>query len=171
MLGEGYLATKAAMQAIEAAKLVVEANDKDESLNDNLCHTLRVLYFTESGVLDLLKDIDEGLRPTAERLEKALPDFNDREWRVEAALRRLNPNRLMKDLRITLETARTLLEIGHGKRRLRKHIQNEINYYGTKVRPNKKEVRRLIRSIEKLNAEIEKVERVVNLKAKERTLK
>jgi hypothetical protein len=42
------------------------------------------------GILGLLKEVSNGEAISNERLQQALNDFNDREWKVGAALRRID---------------------------------------------------------------------------------
>lgn len=78
-------------------------------------------------------------------------------------------DRLRQDLRLSLATAETLEQIRNGKINLRRSIQDEVNYYGQRgVKPDVEQIRALIAAIEKLNAEILEVERLVNSRALER---
>jgi hypothetical protein len=157
------VALKAGLEAAEAAKRLVTNKPNDPRLNDEVCKALRVLYFTPTGILSLLKEVHSGRKLTKERLEKALPAFNDREWEVGRALDSLDFTRLKHELGLTLRTARVLDQIRWGKINLRQKIQDEINYYGQPgVQPDKRKLNQLIRSIEQLNEKIEEIDQVVN---------
>jgi hypothetical protein len=116
--------------------------DKDRRLQDDLCFALRQLYFTPKGVISLLKDVAENKKVSATRLRQILGDFNDREWKVQEALHRIDFYELKKELGISLATARVLNELQYGKASLREEIQSEVNLYGQEgVSPNKTKVK------------------------------
>jgi hypothetical protein len=127
---------------------------------------LRQLYFTPGGIVSLLKDIAADRRISATRLRQALGDFNDREWEVQDALQRIDFHQLHRKLGLSLSTLRILTELQCGKASLRSEVQTEVNRYGQPgARPNKSRVRLLIASIERLNADIEDIDAIVNARA------
>jgi hypothetical protein len=143
-----------------------ESGKKDHKLYDALCRALRFIYFPDSGVLGLLKDI-AAMKPISdERAEKVLTDFNDYEWKARDILMSLSFDRLEEELGLTLATIRVLADIRDGKASLRQAVQDEVNSYGQKnFRPNKKRIESLISAIEMLNSSIEQIEAVINQRA------
>src|ERR1700737_4667804 len=126
-------------------------DDKDRRLHDDLCFALRQLYFTPKGVISLLEDVAENRKVSATRLREILGDFNDREWKVQEALHRIDFYELEKELGISLATARVLNELRYGKASLREEIQSEVNRYGQEgATPNKTKVKKLTGTIEGL---------------------
>jgi hypothetical protein len=95
------------------------------------------------------------------------PRFNDREWKVEAALRRVDFHAIRHELGLSLASIRVLDQLRYGKIDLRHAVQSEVNFYGQETAsPNKARARRLIAAIENLNAKIEEVEGIVNGRAR-----
>jgi hypothetical protein len=153
----------------KAVKDFVHGEKPDHRLNDQICVALRTIYFTPNGVVALLKALEQNNDVTEEDLRDHLIDFNDREWKVSGALQGLNFDVLKRDLRLSLSTIKKLSLIKLGKLSLRHSIQREVNYYGRRgVRPNLDNIRSLIGAIEKLNAEIIEIEKIVNSRALER---
>ena len=123
-----------------------------------------------NGVLSILKQMAEGEAIPAERIQQALIAFNDREWQVRSALRAIDFERMARELGFTLMTAHNLEAICSDKLDLRRQIQAEINFYGQRgVRPNKAKLKNFVKAIVRLNTMIEQIEKVVNVRAKERT--
>jgi len=168
MSAEGLLMLKAGFETAQAANEYLSSlGKKDFKLHDGLCKALRTLYFTPNGVLSLLRVIARGEDVPTERLSQRLINFNDPEWEVRDALNSIDFDRLSKELRLTLSTTQAFSAIRNGKMSLRRDIQAEINYYGQRnVKPNTKAVDELIQGIESLNAEIERLEAAVNLRAR-----
>jgi hypothetical protein len=157
------------MEIAKAAKSHFERSPDNPRLNAEICKALRTIYFMPKGVLSLLKEAERGDKLSPERIEQALTDFNDREWKVQDALHAINFDRLVKELGMTLRTSQVLEQIRYGKMSLRQDIQNEVNYYGRRGnKPDQEKIRALIDSIEAINAQIEDIERIVNVRAKER---
>lgn len=143
-----------------------KAETRDRHLQDDVTRALRTLYFTPSGILSLLKEVVIGEELTDRRIQKALGDFNDREWEVEAALQRVDFHALHRELGLSLASIRVLDQLRHGKIGLRQAVQSEVNFYGQEnASPNKARARRLIAAIEDLNSQIEEVESIVNGRA------
>jgi hypothetical protein len=97
--------------------------------------------------------LEQNNAVTDEDWRDRLINFNDREWEVRSAL----------------ETVHTLDMIRWGKISLRRSIQSEVNYYGRRgVKPNLAKIQSLIEAIEKLNAEIIEIKKLVNSRALDR---
>jgi hypothetical protein len=168
MPAENLAILKAGINIAKAAKELARRDKPDHRLNDQICGALRTLYFTPNGILTLLKELERSKAIPGDDLRERLISFNDREWEVGRALEALDFHRLQQDLRLTLATARTLDQIRDGKIDLRRSIQDEVNYYGQRgVKPDLEQIRTLIVAIEKLNAEILEVEKLVNSRALE----
>jgi hypothetical protein len=139
----------------------------DRRLQDDVTRALRTLYFTPDGILSLLKEIVAGRTPSEQRIQHALNDFNDREWNVEAALQRIDFQELRKELGLSLASLSVLDQLRYGKINVRRAVQSEVNFYGQDTSaPNRAKARKLIAAIEKLNAEIEDIEGIVNARAR-----
>jgi hypothetical protein len=123
-----------------------------------------------NGVVSLLRSaLEPNNAVTDEDWRHRLTNFNDREWKVGDALQVLDFYALQHDLRLSLATVRMLDMIRWGKISLRRSIQSEVNYYGRRgVKPNLAKIRSLIEAIEKLNAEIIEIEKLVNSRALDR---
>jgi hypothetical protein len=132
----------------------VRREKPDHRLSDQICTALRTIYFTPNGVVSLLRSVlEQNNAVTDEDWRDRLINFNDREWEVRSAL----------------ETVHTLDMIRWGKISLRRSIQSEVNYYGRRgVKPNLAKIQSLIEAIEKLNAEIIEIEKLVNSRALDR---
>jgi cell division septum initiation protein DivIVA len=166
---ENLAVLKTGFEIVKGAKDLTRRDKPDHRLNDLVCKALRTAFFTPNGILSLLKELVQSNGKPSDQLTERLINFNDREWEVRAALELLDFDRLQRDLRLSLKTARTLNEIRIGKITLRQSIQEEVNYYGQHDwRPDLKEIRALVAAIEKLNAEIEEIEGRVNSRAIER---
>jgi hypothetical protein len=140
--------------------------ERDRHLRDDVSQALRTLYFTPKGILSLLKEVADGEKLSEERIQQFLNDFNDREWKVEAALHRVDFYALKRELGLSLASISVLEQLRYGKINLRRSVQAEVNPYGQDgTSPNKAKARRLIAAIEKLNAEIEDVEGIINGRA------
>jgi hypothetical protein len=170
---ESLAILKTGLDLAKAVKDFVHREKPDHRLNDRICTALRAIYFTPSGVVALLRAFEQnqlGL-PTSlvdEDVRDRLINFNDREWEVGRALQALDFDELKQDLRLSLATIRTLEMIRWGKINLRRNIQDEVNYYGRRgVKPNLANIQSLIDAIEKLNAEIIEIEKLVNSRAYE----
>jgi flagellar biosynthesis regulator FlbT len=141
--------------------------EQDCRLQDELSFALRQLYFAPDGVISLLKDVVADREISETRLRQALGDFNDRQWKVQEALQRIDFHQLRRKLGVSLLTMRVLSELQYGKASLRREIQSEVNRYGQQgAIPKKSKVRRLIGSIEDLNAAIEDIEAIINARAR-----
>jgi hypothetical protein len=139
----------------------------DKHLQDDVTRALRTLYFTPTGILSLLKEVAAGHELSDKRIQKALSDFNDREWKVEAALRRVDFHAIHRELGLSLASIRVLDQLRYGKIDLRRAVQSEVNFYGQETAsPNKARARKLVAAIENLNTEIEEVEGIVNGRAR-----
>jgi hypothetical protein len=139
---------------------------RDGRVQDTVSKILRTLYFAPDGILSLLKEVAQGARPTDERIRQALIDFNDRQWKIEGAVERLEFGVLEKELGINLNSIMALTMLREGKIDLRWTVQKEVNSYGQLGKsPDKTKVRKLISAIEDLNATIEQVEAVINRRA------
>jgi flagellar biosynthesis regulator FlbT len=167
---DGLVILKGGIALAKAVKdWLPKQEDRDRRLQDDLCFALRQLYFTPKGVISLLKDVAENREVSATRLRQVLGDFNDREWKVREALHRIDFYELKKELGISLATARVLNELQYGKAGLREEIQLEVNRYGQEgATPNKTKVKKLIASIERLNADIEDVEEAITARVRRR---
>lgn len=139
-------------------------------LNDNVTRALHQIRFSPQGVLSLLHAIEHDEDVSNERIAKVLPNFNDQQWKLEAAIGRLHFAGDLDDLRLSLRTKRLLGEIAYHKTDVRHAVQTEINRFGQPGarRPSKQRVRKLIRAIQELNDQIEAVEERVNLRIQER---
>jgi flagellar biosynthesis regulator FlbT len=144
-----------------------KAETHDRRLQDDVTRALRTLYFTPTGILSLLREVAAGKKLTETRIQKALSDFNDREWKVEAALRRVDFHALHRELGLSLASIRVLDQLQRGKIDLRRAVQSEVNFYDQETTsPNRARARKLIAAIEDLNSKIEEVEGVVNGRAR-----
>jgi hypothetical protein len=140
---------------------------RDRLLQDDISRALRTLHFSPRGIVSLLKEVANGETLTEERIQQALTDFNDREWRVEEVLRRINYYELEQELGLSLGAIRVLEQLRYGKIDLRRAVQSEVNPYGQDgAKPNKGKARKLITAIENLNADIEVVEGIINTRAR-----
>jgi hypothetical protein len=158
---------KAGLDLAKALKDWVPLKRGDAELRDEICLALRALYFTPSGVLDLLKKIDSGEKVSDEELTAALVKFNDREPRVQRSSHLLSFDRLQQELGLNLATIEVVHQVRVGKMSLRKDIQNEINYYGQRgVKADKQKIKALLANIDELNALVVEIEAVVNSRAK-----
>ena len=100
-----------------------------------------------------MKEVAEGKRPTGARLQQALVDFNDRQWKIEGAIAGLAFGPMEKKLGLSLNSIIYLGSLREGKIDLRYAIQHEVNSYGQKGKsPNRAKVRKLIKALEELNA-------------------
>jgi hypothetical protein len=166
---EHVAALKTGLEIAKGLKELARRHKPDHRLNDQICKALRVVYFTPNGILSLLKELEQSNGIPSDDLRERLASFNDREWKVGRALETLDFDKLQGDLRVSLATAKTLAMIRDGKINLRRDIQHEVNYYGQRgVKPDLENVRILIAAIEKPNAEILEVERLVNSRTLER---
>jgi hypothetical protein len=117
--------------------------------------------------LSLLKEVAAGRVLPEQRVQHALNEFNDREWNVEAALQRIDFRELKKELGLSLASIRVIDQLRYGKINVRRGVQSEVNFYGQDTTaPNRAKARKLIAAVEKLNAEIEEVEGIVNGRAR-----
>jgi hypothetical protein len=140
---------------------------RDRLLQDDISRALRTFYFTPKGILSLLKEVADGEPLTEKRIQNALIDFNDREWKVEKALQRIDFYALQRELGLSLSAIRVLEQLRYGKINLRRAVQSEVNPYGQYgSNPNKTKAKKLIAAIENLNADIEDVEGVINARAR-----
>jgi hypothetical protein len=71
---------------------------RDGRVQDMVSLILRTLYFAPDSILSFLEEVAEGNRPTDERIRQALIDFNDRQWKIEGAVERLEFGVLQKEL-------------------------------------------------------------------------
>ena len=111
--------------------------------------------------------MSEATSFSGELVREALIAFNDRQWRVEAALEEIDFDRLQNELGVALATSRALESIRNGKVNLRREIQQEINFYGQRgVKPDRERVAELMRLIRELNSNIEAMEQAINLTAR-----
>lgn len=119
------------------------------------------------GIHSLLREVAEGEELTEKRIQQALSDFNDREWKVESALQHIDFYALRRELGLSLLTINVLGELRYGKINLRRAVQAEVNPYGQDgIKPNRARAKKLIAAIEKLNTEIEDIEGIVNARAR-----
>lgn len=164
---EAMAVLKGGLTVAQAARDHLASPDKkDQRARNELCAALRALYFTPDGVISLLREIESGKRLSAARIQQALTDFNDREWKVKEALGALNFEQVARNLGVRLRDARQLHDIRDGKINIRREIQSEVNYYGQRNRePDRTRVRELISLIEQLSDEIEQIEGRVNTRA------
>ncbi len=156
---------------VDVAKALRDFKPKPEThdrhLQDDVTRALRTLYFTPTGIFSLLKEVAAGKELSDKRIQKALNDFNDREWKVEAALQRVDFRAIHHELGLSLASIRVLDQLRYGKIDLRRAVQSEVNFYGQETAsPNKAGARKLIAAIENLNTEIEEVEGIVNGRAR-----
>jgi hypothetical protein len=115
----------------------------------------------------LLKEVAAGRALSEQQVQHALNDFNDREWNVEAALERIDFQQLKRELGLSLASISVPDQLRYGKINVRHAVQSEVNFYGQDTStPNRARARKLIAAIEKLNAEIEDVEGIVNGRAR-----
>jgi hypothetical protein len=158
---------KVATSAVEGLKHIrPRAESRDARVQNNVSFILRELYFAPDGILSLLREIADGEQPAETRLRQALVDFNDKEWKIEGALERLEYDALKKELGLSLNALRALGLLREGKSELRWTVQQEVNFYGQDgVWPGKARVRKLIQAIQNLNTEIEQIEAIINRRA------
>ena len=161
-------AIKVFIDVVKSLKAVLpKAGERDRRLQNEVTDAIRTLYFTPRGVLSLLHEVADGEELSEKRVQQALGDFNDREWKVAEALRRINFHVLHREFGLSLSTIRALEQLRYGKIGLRQAVQREVNFYGQhSVAPNKAAAKRLIAAIEKLNAQIEDIDGVVNPRAR-----
>jgi flagellar biosynthesis regulator FlbT len=164
----GVDAIKVFIDVVKALKAVLpKAEERDRRLQNEVTDAIRTLYFTRRGVLSLLHQVADGEELSEERVQQALSDFNDRDWTVANALRRINFDALHREFGLSLSTIRALEQLSYRKMGLRQAVQSEVNFYGQRgVTPKKAAARRLIAAIEKLNAQIEDIDGVVNPRAR-----
>lgn len=164
----GVDAIKIIIDVVKSLKAVLpKAEARDRRLQDDVTDAIRTLYFTPRGVLSLLHEVANGEELSEKRIQQALSDFNDREWRVGEALRRINFRLLHREFGLSLQTVRALEQLRYGKIDLRQAVQREVNFYGQQgVKPSKAAAKRLISAIEKLNVQIEDIDGVVNTRAR-----
>ncbi|MEN0654317.1 MULTISPECIES: hypothetical protein [Hyphobacterium] len=137
------------------------------NIDREIVKALRDIYFAPDGVKALLESIVEGNSPTIEEIENALPDFNDAEWRVDRALRRIEFERLGYDRRLSLRAAEELQKIAYGKVNLRSDIKRSLNEKltrGGRVPPEF--ANKLLVQLNALNAMICAVEEQFNFDAR-----
>jgi hypothetical protein len=147
--------------AVALKRLLPEREKREKALQDRICLALRAIYFTPTGVVSLLHDVAEGKKISEERLRRILGDFNDKQWKVENAVRGIGFQELGRELGISLSTLHALTDLQYGKMNLRGQIQDEVNRYGQiGARPNKAKIKKLIGAIEELNEAIEAIENV-----------
>jgi hypothetical protein len=143
----------------------------DKRVQDLVSQILRTLYFSPDGILSLLNEVSEGKSPTDARVQQALIDFNDRQWKIEGAANGLGFDTLKKELGISLDSIIVLGALREQKFDLRWAVQEEVNSYGQEgTLPNRARVRKLIKAIRRLNTAIEQVEGVINRRASARPL-
>jgi hypothetical protein len=152
----------------EAVRRSLSEGQRDNRLANEIYKSLRQIYFMPDGVLSLLKDIQWGNKISKSRLETALPAFNDKQWKIEKALKNLDWSRLNQEIAISLHTAQALQLIRDGKVSLRQDIQDTINSYGQPwYKPSTKaKVTQLIRTIQKLNSKIDEIDRTLRFETR-----
>jgi flagellar biosynthesis regulator FlbT len=115
---------------VDVAKALREFKPKpeirDRHLQDDVTRALRTLYFTPAGILNLLKEVAAGKELSDKRIQKALSDFNDREWKVEAALQRVDFHAIHHELGLSLASIRVLDE-------LRRPIRSQFLWTGNSL--------------------------------------
>jgi hypothetical protein len=163
----GAIAINLVVEAFKALKAMLpKTEEHDRRLQQDVVVAIRSLYFTPSGILSLLRQVVDGDELSDKRIQQALNDFNDREWEIARALRRIERTRLHRELGLSLSTLRALDVLGSGKAGLRHAVQQEVNLYGQHgVKPNKAAAKRLMAAIQRLNAQIEVIDGVVNSRA------
>jgi len=135
---------------------------RDPRTTEKVCKALRLIYFPPDGITALLKEVDAGRQPSADRIAAALTQFSDAEWRVKEALKGLNFSTLQHELGISIADARKLDLIRMGKYSLRQSVQDEINAYGQRgYRPDPQKIKALLREIERLNLSIEETDKAI----------
>ncbi|WP_439358606.1 hypothetical protein [Bradyrhizobium sp. DASA03007] len=164
----GAIAINLVVEAFKALKAMLpKTEEHDRRLQQDVVVAIRSLYFTPSGILSLLRQVVDGDELSDKRIQQALNDFNDREWEIARALRRIERTRLHRELGLSLSTLRALDVLGSGKAGLRHAVQQEVNLYGQHgVKPNKTAAKRLMAAIQRLNAQIEDIDGVVNSRAR-----
>ena len=160
MLPDLFAIIKSATGAIGALKDIRPRQEsRDKHVQDGISKILRTFYFAPHGILSLLKEVADGEKPTSARLQQALVDFNDRQWKIEGAIAGLEYGALERELGLSLTSILFLGSLREGKIDLRHTIQQEVNSYGQKGKsPNRTKVRKLITAIEELNAAIRQIE-------------
>jgi hypothetical protein len=159
---------KGSFDLLKAIKDALSTKKKYD-LADEICRALRTIYFTPDGVLSLLKEMERRGHVSPARIQEGLAYFNDGECTVQAALVSLEFNKLVEQLELTITTLKMLEDVRWGKISLRAEIRRQINYYDQSGRkPNRKRLKDIIGGIEQLNNEIEKIEKLVNLRAQDR---
>ena len=134
---------------------------------DAVAKALRAIYFTPTGPIRLIEQIVKGEKPRAKERQQILTQFNDVEWRVARALRTLEFDERFGSLSVSLSTARQLRDLANGKVSIRRAIQETLNHYGQPNRKiNRQKLKRLLSDIKKLNAKIEKLEAIINVRAR-----
>ncbi|WP_050628094.1 hypothetical protein [Bradyrhizobium viridifuturi] len=164
----GAIAINLVVEAFKALKAILpKAEEYDRRLQKDVVVAIRSLYFTPRGILSLLRQVVDGEELSHKRIQQALNDFNDREWEIARTLVRIERTRLHGELGLSLSTLRALDVLSSGKAGLRHAVQEEVNLYGQHgVKPNKGAAKRLMTAIEKLNAQIEDIDGVVNNRAR-----
>lgn len=164
----GVDAIKVFIDIVKSLKAVLpNAEERDERLQGEITDAIRPLYFTPRGVLGLLRQVVEGEVLSEKRIQQALGDFNDREWKVARALQRIDFHILHREFGLSLATIRALEQLRYGKIGLRQAVQREVNFYGQHgVKPNKAAAKRLIATIEKLNTQIEDIDGIANTRGR-----
>jgi hypothetical protein len=124
-----------------------------------ITRVLRSLYFTPKGTMRILQSLADGAIPNTQDVEAILTDFNDREWAITRNLQTIEPDDFFKGVDVSLRQGRTLMEIAHNKRSLRRDLQDELNGPLTKGQPlDQDRARALLNRVKDLNTAIESLE-------------
>ena len=143
------------------------ATPRLDRLDDDIVVALREIYFTPNGVITLLEQLANGLKPDRIEVEHALPKFNDAEWRIGSALQRLEFASLAENKEVSLKRARVLDQLRYGKINLRRDIQSLLNQpltFGKEL--SKDTAVELLKRVTALNAQIESLEEAHNYRAR-----
>ena len=134
---------------------------------DRVCEALRAIYFTPTGVLDLLQQLIDGRSPKVEEVQSILNHFNDVEWRVDRALEELAFDARFGNLSLSISTVNQLDQIRWGKINVRRAVQEAINHYGQPRRKvDEGGLVELRDAIVNLNFLIEQIEEKMNVRAR-----
>jgi len=93
----------------------------------DIIEALRLIYFAPRGVISLLDDLANGIRPSQELIEGILTNFNDGEHFVERMRLRLDPAAGQPEGTLSLKAEKVLREISYGKGGVRAKVQNLLN--------------------------------------------
>lgn len=91
---------------------------REDAIND-----LRLLKFSDGGVVDLVSAVAEGRKMRPEVAQELIADFNDKQWQVVEAMQRLAAD----CPGISNKMRSELMEVAYAKRGVRAAVQSLAN--------------------------------------------